>query len=354
MTAGDSSSIRLGVIGCGKAASVLYLPVLTGHRRFRVAAAADVDAKRLHAVADRFRVERRFLDYRELLACEDIEAVAVVTPPPTHAEIGCAALAAGKHLFIEKPLAMTVAECDQLVEQAAGSSRVVLVGLNFRWHRLVRRAREHVRSGALGRIGVIRSVYTHWHPADTAQPWHSDRGLGGGVTFNDGVHHFDLWCFLLDCPVARIHAASRPSAGFDDDTCAVTAEMANGVLASGVFSFSTSPNSELEIFGDRGRLVVSCYEFDGLEFIPTSTFPGSIGRRLRRMASTIAFLREGLPNLRRGGDFVATYLHVWEHFADCVRNGATPACTLQDGRHAVQVALAALESIESGRPVDIK
>jgi myo-inositol 2-dehydrogenase / D-chiro-inositol 1-dehydrogenase len=353
MTVRNSTPVSLGIVGCGNATSQIYLPLLAGHRRFRVAAAAEADSGRLHAVADRFGIKRRFLDYRELLAGEDIEAVAVVTPPRSHAEIGCAALAAGKHLFIDKPLAMTVAECDQLVKMAAASSLSVLVGLNFRWHRLIRRARERVRSGALGRIRAIRSVYTHWHPGDTAQPWQRERGLGGGVIFNDGVHHFDLWRFLLDCPVTRIYAASRPSPEFEDDTCSVTAEMANGVLASGVFSFSTSPNSELEIFGERGRLVISCYEFDGLEFFSNSTYPGSIGRRLRRMLSTFGSLPPALPNTRRGGDFAATHVDLWEHFADCVRGGATPMCTLEDGKHAVQVALSALESVESGRPVCI-
>jgi len=354
MTTRSNDPISVGLIGCGKAASVLYLPVLTGHRRFRVGAAADIDTARLQAVAGRFGIERRFLDYRELLACEDIEAAIVVTPPRSHAEIACAALAAGKHLFIDKPLAMTAAECDRLVEQAAASSCRVLVGLNFRWHRLIRCARERVRNGELGRLEAIRSVYTHWHPGDTAQPWHARLDLGGGVTFNDGVHHFDLWRFLLDCPVTRIHAVSRPCPACEDDICTVTAEMANGVLASGLFSFSTSPNSELEIFGDRGRLLISCYEFDGLDFISTSTYPGSIGRRLRRMVSSLTSLPRALPNLRRGGDFAAAYLHLWEHFADCVRDGVAPECTLEDGKHAVQVAVAALESIKSGRPISIK
>lgn len=153
--------------------------------------------------------------------------------------------------------------------------------------------------------------------------------------------------------MVKIHAASRRSPDFEDDTCTVTAEMADGTLASGVFCFSTSPNSDLEIFGDRGRLLVSCYAFDGFDFLSTSTYPGGIGKRLRNLVSSLGSVRGALPNALRGGDFAATYFHLWNHFADCIRRGVAPACTLEDGKHAVQVALAALQSVESGRPVSV-
>jgi len=353
MTSDTNVPIRIGLIGCGRGTNLIHLPILANHRCFHVTAVADTDPARLETVGNRFAVEHRFEDALELIGHDDIEAVAVVTPPDSHAALGCATLAAGKHLFVEKPLAMTVAECDQLAEQAATSPGKILVGLNFRWHRLIHQARDQVRSGALGQLKAIRSVYTHWHPGSTAQPWHRERRPGGGVIFNDGVHHFDLWQYLLDCPVATVHVVSRASADFEDDTASVVAEMAGGVLASGVFCFSTSPNSELEIYGDRGRLFISCYEFDGLEFVPTAGYPGGLRRRLRRLGASFGSLRGALANARRGGDFTATHHHMWQHFADCIQHGETPACTLEDGRHALLVALAAIQSTRSGCPVTV-
>ena len=158
-----------------------------------------------------------------------VNLVTIITPHNTHAALAMKCLRAGKHVVVEKPLALTLAECDRLIEASARSTSKVVVGFNLRWHRLVRRAREFLSSGALGRIKAVRSAYTHDRLGEAAPDWHRKLELGGGVSFNEAVHHFDLWTFLLDCRVARIHAVNRPSSGFDDDTCTVTAEMATAI-----------------------------------------------------------------------------------------------------------------------------
>ncbi len=343
----DHSPIRIGLVGCGRGTQVHHLPVLSRLPQFHVTALADTDGSRLRETAGRFSVEHSFTDYRLLLDRLDIDAVAVVTPPESHAEIGLAALRSGKHLFMEKPLALHLEECHRLIVEAARSKRAALVALNSRWHRLVRRAREVVRSGALGPLKAVRSVYTHCHPGETAQAWHRRRDLGGGVLLNDGVHHFDLWRYLLGSEVVTVKADSASSKHFDDDTCTVTAGLANGALACALFSFSTSPNSELEIFGEAGRLLISLYRFDGLEFYPASAYPGSVFTRLSGFGRTL----KELAASRGGSDFDATYTAMWRHFADCVRGAAVPECTFEDGKKSLQIALAAAESASSGRTV---
>ena len=345
----QGKAIRMGIVGCGRGTSNIHLPALALVPRLRVVAVADTDPTAVSRVAHSFGIERRYTDYRQLLDHADVEAVAVVTPPGTHAEIGSAALRAGKHVFIEKPLALTREECDLLIHTAANSTGKVLVGLNFRWHRLVREARAMIRRGDLGRLKAIRSVYTHWHPGATAQPWHKSRALGGGVMLNDGVHHFDLWRFLLDTEIVQVQAHCQPSEHFKDDTCTVSARLGNGMLASAVLSFTTSPNSELEIFGEAGRLILSLYRFDGLEFYSNTAYPGSMKTRLLRIAGTIRELPQALAAVHRGGDFDATYGMMWSHFADCIIRATPPACTLDDGMKALDVAIAALESASPSR-----
>jgi predicted dehydrogenase len=349
----DSSAIRIGIIGCGRGAQLHHLPALSRMPEFKVVAAADLDAQRLEKVAGRFGIALRCSDYRDLLDSADIEAVAVATPTASHCEIGLAALHAGKHLFMEKPLALSLEECGRLIGAAERAGAKAVVALNSRWHRLVLRARALIRSGALGDLKAVRSVYTHWHPGETAQLWHTQRALGGGVIINDGVHHFDLWRFLLDADVAEICADSKPSEHFDDDTCTVTARLNNGMLASALFSFSTSANSELEIFGEAGRLLISLYRFDGLEFCARTSYPGSIGTRLRAAVHTLRELPQALGTIRRGGDFGATYQALWKHFADCIRLDAQPGCTLADGRKALQIALATVASSQTRVPISL-
>lgn len=350
----SKNTIRIGIIGCGRGAQVHHLPVLTRLPEFKVVAAADLDPRLLQSVAGHFGIQNRFTDWREMIHSNEVEAVAVATPTASHCEIGMAVLREGKHLFMEKPLALNLDECDQLIAAAAGSGRKAVVALNSRWHRLVLRARELIRSGLLGNLKSIRSVYTHCHPGKTAQSWHKRRALGGGVMINDGVHHFDLWRFILGSEVTEIYAHSLSSEHFEDDTCTVTAQLDNGMLASGIFSFSTSANSELEIFGEEGRLLISLYRFDGLEFFAKTSFPGSIKTRLRSAVQTVKELPDGLGLIRRGGYFGFSYEALWKHFADCIRQDVQPGCTLEDGRKALQIALAALESTQTRCAVSLQ
>jgi predicted dehydrogenase len=350
----EDRAIKLGIIGCGRVAEERHLPALQHLPHVRVVAAADIDAHRAERLADQFSIEHRFGDYRALLDDADIEAVGILTPTQSHAEIGLAALDAGKHVLIEKPLAMNVAECDRLIERAARSPFKVIVGFNLRWHRLVRQARTIIQSGTLGRVKAIRSVYTHDRSGENAPAWHRKRELGGGVSFNEAVHHFDLWRYLLCSEVVDVFSFSRPSVYYEDETHVTTARLSDGALATGVFMFKTSPNSEVEIYGEFGRVYLSCYRFDGLEFFSHSTYPGDLWNRLKKTLLTLRALPQTIPIMRRGGDFAATFCALWRHFIDCIQKDESSQCTLEDGKEALRIALASMDSASSGQPVQTR
>ena len=132
--------VRVGLIGCGRVAQERHLPALESLSSAKVVAVADIDANRLEMVANRFQVVRRATDFRTLVDDPDIDALAVCVPAQRHVVVAIAALAAGKHLLIEKPLALDLEECDLLIEKAAKSISKVTVGFNLRWHRLLREA----------------------------------------------------------------------------------------------------------------------------------------------------------------------------------------------------------------------
>lgn len=346
-------TIRVGIIGCGKVAAEHHLPALRRVPGARVVTAVDVDPARLNRVADRFGIEQRLADYRMLLERDDIDLVAVLTSTPSHAELGLAVLDAGKHMFMEKPATLTLADGERLVERAARSSRLSMVGYNLRRHRLALRMREIVASGALGQIHAVRSAYTHWRSSDDVPEWHRTRALGGGVVLNEAVHHFDLWRFLLGREVARISSCTLPSSEYEDQVCVVAARMSDGVLASGVFALKTSPHCEVEIFGEAGRLYLSFHRFDGLAFYSNRTHAGSLAHRMKHLFSSLQAAPEIIGNLRRGGDMEDTYRAQWQHFIDCVREGRPPECSLTDGNRATQIALAAVEAGVKQHPVSI-
>ena len=319
-----SDRVRVGVIGCGRVSWERHLQPLLANQRLRVTATADLDAERSRQRAQQLGAPRSFTDYRQLLDCEDVDAVAVLTPTGSHAEIGLAALDAGKHLLMEKPLALNVGDCDRLIARASQSRCKVVVGYNLRWHRLVRQARGVLEQGTLGRIKAIRSVYTHNRSGENAPDWHRALALGGGVCFNEAVHHFDLWRYLLGNEVEQVYSLSAPSAYYEDETSVITARLAQGVLASGTFTFQTGPNSEVEIYGEAGRLCLSMYRFDGLEFFPSSGYPGNLSDRLVKTLAAVSALPSAIPIMRKGGDFQATFDGLWNHFLDCILRDEPP------------------------------
>ena len=328
--------IRLGIIGCGRATQAHHLPAINATGAFRVEAVADIDEEKARRTAHASHAQRWFNSYRELLPL--VDAVAVATPTSSHADIAVEALERGLDVLLEKPMAMTLLECDRIAEVAARSRRVLLVAHNARWHRLAARARQIVLSGRLGPIQAIQSLYTHNNPY-WRNHWHQRRELGGGVLFNDGVHHFDLWRWLLGAEVLEARCFTADSERFEDDACVVAARLSNGALAAATFSFSTRAASEVEIFGTRAALLLDLYRFDGLRLRQAHELPGSPLVRLKDAMRTLRLLPSGLGQAFNGGGFESTYAAMWRHFARCVRRQTEPLCTAADGRAAVAAAL---------------
>jgi myo-inositol 2-dehydrogenase / D-chiro-inositol 1-dehydrogenase len=308
----NARMIRLGVVGCGDVTQLRHLPALRRVSGVKVSALADINPARLECVAGQFGVARRYTDYRRLIEAGEVDAVAVCVPPQLHAEIALAALEAGKHLFIEKPLALSLEECDLLRERAAAHVALkIMVGFNMRWHRLVCAARETVRRNELGEIKLVRSVFTSGvRLGDGFADWRMHRQSGGGALFELGVHHFDLLRFLFEREIEEVYASSLS----EGETAIVAARMNGGIQVVSAFSEGTCENHEIEIYGERGWLRLSCYRADGLEQFGAAEYPGAVMTRLRGLTRTILEVPRILRQSRRGGDYVASYEGEWRHF----------------------------------------
>lgn len=346
--------LKLGFIGCGRATQTLHLPALRKVLSAKVIALADINPDRLNTVADQFHIKQRYTDYQALLDNQALDAVAVCVPVHFHTEIALAALAKEKHLFIEKPLALHLHQCDQIIEAAKTVNKKITVGFNLRHHRLIQELQTILKRGTLGTIDAIRSNWTSAIRHQGSVPaWRDHRESGGGALFEIAVHHFDLWRFLLQTEVAEVYATSR-SEQWPDATASVTARMANNVLASGFFSEQTSDNNELEIYGRNGRLRVSLYRFDSLEYFSMDSLSGGITARLKKLQSDMKELPKGIAIMRQGGDYKMSYRAEWQHFIDSIQNDKPVKATLADGKRAVQSVLAAIESSSSNQPVKIQ
>jgi predicted dehydrogenase len=347
----DSKTVRVGFVGCGRMTETRHLAALRGVRGVEAVALADVDAARLSRVADACGVARRYEDWRGLVRDEQVDAVAVCVPPALHAEVALAALGARKHVFIEKPLALTLEECDLLDAAAARAEGLeVAVGFNMRFHRLVREARDTLARGELGRVKLVRTVFASGTRARPEYPaWRLRRESGGGAIFELGTHHFDLVRFMLGEEAREVYASCDER----DETSVVTLKTGADVQVVTALSEGTGEGHELEFYGERGSLRVSCYRADGIERLDAGQYAGSVRTRLDSLTRTLRALPRVLAQARRGGDYVNSYAEEWRHFAEAVRGRGRVCATLEDGRRSLAIALAAAESSRTGRAVKI-
>jgi myo-inositol 2-dehydrogenase / D-chiro-inositol 1-dehydrogenase len=347
-----SEQIGVGLIGCGNVAGLRHLPALTGLSGARVVALADPDSGKLERLADRYEVRQRYADHEALLQDPAVDVVAVLVPAARHAEILLAVLEAGKHVLVEKPLALSMADADRMVERADRSTVRVSVGFNLRAHRLVRRARELLEQGIVGPIESIDGAL-FGEPGTTDdqwQGWRTNQRLGGGALLEKGPHHYDLWRFLSGSEAVEVSAISRKSEAADLATV-VSARLESGALATTALTEYGPALNRMTVLGPRGQLELSVLEFDGLRFTPTSAFPGDARARLRAVRDFLRELPQGLRTMRQGGEYVASYRREWQLFLDAIQDGRPVHSGLEDGRRALEISLAALSSAARGEAV---
>jgi predicted dehydrogenase len=345
--------VNVGIVGCGRVTALRHLPTLRAFAQARVVALADVDAQRLEKLARAHAVERRYASHEDLIADDDVEAVAVCVPASLHADVAVRALEAGKHVLVEKPMTLGVEDAERIREAAASSRGVVAIGLNLRHHRLIRRARQLVLDGALGEVHAVRTVFTSsFDYRDDAQPWRFRREAGGGAVAEMGPHHLDLWRFLTGREVEQVFASSR-SERDEDDTAVITGVLAGGARAETLVSQRSTNVNEVEVFGELGRLRVSCYRYDGLELQLGRGFGGDVRQRLGGLTRAAVELPAFVRALRRGNDYLETYAAEWRQFVRAAAGAAPADASLEDGLRNVEVLAAALESLESGLSVRV-
>jgi predicted dehydrogenase len=343
--------VRLGIVGCGYVTLDRHLPALRHVPEIEVVALADAVPERAVEAARR-APRARAVAVEMLLVDDDVEAVAVCTPPATHADLAIAALDAGKHVFLEKPVAPTLEEADRIVERAERSPLRVLVGFNFRRHRLVERARQLVRAGRLGRIQAVRSAFTN-PVVDEAIDWKTRRGQAGGALFDRAIHHFDLWRFVLGEEVAEVHALTRSERG-DDQSTLVSARTTEGTPLVTLALDDSVVTHDLAVYGREAAVSADLCRFDGFDVAARTELPGSPAARIRRVRDAVRQPAESLRTVRGGGDFRLSYVEQWRHFARVVRGEVEPSPTLADGRAALEIALAAARSADSGSSVRLR
>lgn len=154
-------TLRMGIIGCGRIAQRFHIKNLLNMQNTKLIALCDMREEIARKVASKYQIETVYVDYKELLADEKIDAVVISTPPSSHLEILENAAKAGKHVFIEKPLAETVEECNKAIEACHSNGVKLAVGFMRRFDKALLWSRERIDTGNLGKPFTINSTYNN-------------------------------------------------------------------------------------------------------------------------------------------------------------------------------------------------
>jgi predicted dehydrogenase len=332
--------IRVGIIGTGN----ISRNHVAGYRAAgaEIAAIADIDPVALEARRRRWRVDRAYSDYRDLVALPDIDAVSVCTPNAVHCEATVAAALAGKHVLCEKPLSLSLEDAQSMIDACRAAGVVLQVNHHLRSSPVVQRARLMIQTGELGAITFIRFRQAHdWGGAPMVPPSFRSRTVaGGGTLLDNGCHMFDLAHFLGG-PVADVfcRVGTLKFEAEVEDTAAVSLRFERGALGEIETAWTATGWEEgFWIYGTKGTL-----EFGNRPSRP-------VLRHVHRGAGTTSWAQPEVTIWKppAGSNYVR---HVASFLASI--RGETPViCTGEDGLEAVRLVLAAYRSAATGRPVE--
>jgi UDP-N-acetyl-2-amino-2-deoxyglucuronate dehydrogenase len=337
--------VRFGLIGCG-GISTQHIEAMNAIDGARLVAVTSASAERARATGEKWGVPWT-ADLNELLARNDVDAVAVATPSGLHAEIALAALHRGKHVIVEKPLALSVGDVDLVIAEGQQQGRLVAAVSQRRFEPAMQVLHLAVAAGALGRTVLILAESLNYRPQSyyDSAAWRGTRALDGGVLMNQAIHEIDLVCWLGG-QVQSI-AAHIATLGHDmesEDAATVSIRFADGGLGAIVATTCATPGfePEIRIYGDAGHVrivgerpvewAVPGFAAPLAEILDPGINPDTLAAPI--------WGTDSIGHMRQYADFVAA-----------IQTGRQPAITGEDARHAVEVVTAAYESDRTGQTV---
>lgn len=331
--------IRLGIVGCGGGTRVMYVPVLRYVEDFRVTALCDSDPAALERTASLLGFEGSLhTDYREMLARAPVDALIIATPVFLHRQQVVEAAAAGKHVLCEKPMARTVAECDDMIGACDAAAVTLAVGFMKRFDKSMLCAKQLIDEG---RLGPVHQLICDWRGGAFARhlraPHHFWRGrlqTWGGIYQDHGSHTSDLsrwWLGEITSVTAQCDIFGE---GWEVENSAVaTYRHAGGATSLHLVGVGNKPLGErYEFDGDRAALEMSYgpgWSFASPEPFRMTLFEDGGRRRTDVAPRNLGVLDEELAASGR-------YKRELDHFGECIRTGRPALNSGEAGRKAIE------------------
>ena len=343
MDMNEEKKIRFAIIGCGRIApkhadSIVALP------EAELVAVCDIVPELAQAFADKYGAEP-YTDYLEMLKRDDIDVVTIATSSGLHAEIGIAAAEAGKHVLVEKPMAMTLKTADEMI--AACHKAGVKLGVihQNRFNDSIKLLRTALEDGRFGKLTHGQAT-VRWNRNDnyyTQAPWRGTKLQDGGVLMNQSIHNIDLlqWTFGPVESVFGYTATFMRKIEMEDMGAAVIKfkSGAIGLIEAASTIYPTNIEETLNVFGETGSVIVGGIAVNRIE---VWELPDSVEEKKEIFAS-----QEGDPPNVYGFGHRELILDIIQ----AIREDREPAIPGEEGRKALEIILAIYKCQETKEPV---
>ncbi|BBD73300.1 dehydrogenase [Sulfodiicoccus acidiphilus] len=329
--------IRIGIIGCGGIANAHVLAYLQHSERVKIQALADVYVDAAEGLRRRFKLEAQVHhSYEELLKREDVDAVDIMLPHHLHWKAVMDAIMAGKHVLVEKPMCVTPAEADAVVDAVKAAKTKLLVGHNQVFSPAVREAKRMIEEGYVGKLFSVRTQDCF---KGRIGGWRlSKEKIGGGELIDTGYHPMYLLSYLSASKVSSVYAVTGKFFNLEmegEDTAMVLVNFADGSLGSvnTSWAYELPPGDKrFAVAGEKGLLYGDLLV---------------LGYKVPGMGEA----RREWPTVR--DPYTDTFIYEISHFLDVVEGRSEPIQGPEEGRSVVRLVTAAYRSVAEKRAVGL-
>lgn len=339
--------INFALIGCGRIAKRHADLLGTGQiAGARLAAVCDIRPERAESFASRHGVPA-YTSIDSLLAAPGIDAVAVLTPSGMHAEHSVAASKAGKHVVVEKPMALRLEDADRMIDAARVAGRQLFVVKQNRFNVPVMKAREALEAGRFGKLvlGTVRVRWCRDQSYYNQDAWRGTWAQDGGVIANQASHHVDMLGWFMG-PVVSVHArGARALADIEaEDTAVATLRFASGALGIVEATAATRPKDlegSLSVLGEGGSVEIGGFAVNEIRH-------WRFTKPIEGDAEVLQRFSVNPPNVYGFG-----HQAYYEHVVDVLSGRATALVGGQEGRASLELVAAIYEAMASAREVTL-
>jgi len=330
-----SKIVNIGIIGAGRIGQIHAENLCTRIKEARVVAVADKEETRAQVVAGKYGKVKWYKDFEKMLKQEDIEAVVICTDTSVHKKAIIESAKKGKHIFCEKPIALTLEETDEALSVVEGEGVLLQVGFMRRFDPALFSAKKEVDKGCIGKPILFKAI-----SRDPQGPPLEYVRVSGGLFVDSSIHDIDLARWFMGSEVEKVYAEGKTliypeyKEYGDVDVAVTTLSFKNGGIGSieNLRKSGYGYDTRVEIVGSEGAL--------------------SIGFLRHRGFFTLKKLKvnyDVVPSWQER--FKEAFVREMQHFVDCIINHTSPLVTGIDAKKALQIALAATKSCKEGVPM---